>query len=173
MFNEEKRLAKEAEKIAEKLKKKPNNARLLKQAETIAQKQAEHAARLAAGRVRNEKIDADRAVKNAELDASRAERKERIAKIDAHNKRVLQETFSEIKNIRQEGKQRRTQMVTDSINEGRARRGEALIGEQQSTTTNPNQTDIASELRKFQQLADEGLISAEEFESKRKQLLGL
>ena len=168
MFNEEKRLAKEAEKIAEKLKKKPNNARLLKQAETIAQKQAEQAIRLA----EIEKTNAKRAAKTAENKIKIAENKAAIAEIDAHNKRVLQETFSEIKEIRQEGKQRRTQMVTDSINEGRARRGEALIGEQQPAI-NPAQTDVASELRKFQQLADEGLISAEEFESKRKQLLGI
>ena len=144
-----------------------------KKAEKQAKKQAKRDAEVAVAKARIEEIKAERAAKTAENKIKTAESKARIAEIDAHNKRVLQETFSEIKEIRQEGKQRRTQMVTDSINEGRARRGEALIGEQQSTKTNPTQTDIASELRKFQQLANDGLISAEEFEAKRKQLLGI
>lgn len=37
----------------------------------------------------------------------------------------------------------------------------------------PNATDAADEIRKFKALMDDGIISAEEFEAKKKQLLGL
>ena len=37
----------------------------------------------------------------------------------------------------------------------------------------PSQANIADELRKFKQLQEEGLISAEDFEAKKQQLLGL
>ena len=36
-----------------------------------------------------------------------------------------------------------------------------------------NQTDIVAELRKYKQLFDEGVISQEEFDAKKKQILGL
>ena len=40
-------------------------------------------------------------------------------------------------------------------------------------TTVMNQTSSADELRKFKQLLDEGIISQEEFDTKKKQILGL
>jgi len=40
-------------------------------------------------------------------------------------------------------------------------------------TQPPNQINIADELRKFKQLQEEGLISAEDFELKKKQLIGI
>ena len=104
----------------------------------------------------------------AERDKRIAERKGRIAKIDAHNKQVLQDTFSDIKQIRQEGKQRRLNMINDAIHDGRIARGEE--GLYQGVNV---QTNVADELVKFKQLADDGLITAEEFEQKRRQLLNL
>ena len=45
------------------------------------------------------------------------------------------------------------------------------INNQQTTVINP--TSGADELRKFKQLLDEGIISQEEFDTKKKQILGL
>jgi len=106
--------------------------------------------------------------KLATTDQRIAQRKERIAEIDAHNKQVLQETFADIKQIRQEGKQRRLNMINDAIHEGRIARGEEGLYQEA-----PVQNDLAAELQKFKQLADDGLITAEEFEEKRRQLLNL
>ena len=106
--------------------------------------------------------------KLATTDQRIAQRKERIAEIDAHNKQVLQETFADIKEIRQEGKQRRLNMINDAIHEGRIARGEEGLYQEA-----PVQNDLAAELQKFKQLADDGLITAEEFEEKRRQLLNL
>ena len=104
----------------------------------------------------------------AEGKAERAKTKERLAEINAHNKQVLQETFADIKQIRQEGKQRRLNMINDAIHEGRIARGEEGLYQEA-----PVQNDLAAELQKFKQLADDGLITAEEFEAKRRQLLNL
>jgi predicted Zn-dependent peptidase len=41
------------------------------------------------------------------------------------------------------------------------------------TSENKQQIDAASEIRKFKELLEDGIISAEEFEDKKKQLLEL
>ena len=110
----------------------------------------------------------------AEGKAKQAENKARLAEINAHNRQVIKDTFSDIKQIRQEGKQRRLNMINDAIHEGRIARGEEGLYQDTPAQDIPtSQNDIASELQKFKQLADDGLITAEEFEAKRKQLLGL
>ena len=109
----------------------------------------------------------------AEGKAKSAELREKRAEINAHNKQVLKDTFSDIKQIRQEGKQRRLNIINDAIHDGRIARGEEGLDQNTPIQGAPPQNDIASELQKFKQLADDGLITAEEFEAKRKQLLGL
>ena len=141
MFNKEK---KEAKKIAKESKKAMEEAK------------------------RQEKIrESEKRI--AERKEKMAERKEKIAEIDAHNKQVLKDTFSDIKQIRQQGKQQRLNIINDAIHEGRIARGEEGLYQENPSS----QTDITSELQKFKQLVEDGLITAEEFEAKKKQLLGL
>lgn len=140
--------------------------------EKEAKKAAEEAKRQEKIRELEEKLAAGEA-KLAAGRAERAETKARIAEIDAHNKQVLNDTFSDIKQIRQEGKQRRLDIINDAIHEGRIARGEEGLYQNTPAQNAPTQNDIAAELQKFKQLADDGLITSEEFEAKRKQLLGL
>ena len=147
MFNKEKKALKQEAKIA---KKAEAEAKQQEKIQRLEKELAEGKAELAEGKARS------------------AELREKRAEINAHNKQVLQETFADIKQIRQEGKQRRLNMINDAIHEGRIARGEE--GLYQET---PVQNDLAAELQKFKQLADDGLITAEEFEAKRRQLLDL
>ena len=49
-----------------------------------------------------------------------------------------------------------------------------LIQEETKTRYNPiESTDTIEEIRKYKQLLDEGIITQEEFDAKKKQLLGL
>ena len=104
----------------------------------------------------------------AEGKAKSAELREKRAEINAHNKQVIKDTFSDIKQIRQEGKQRRLNIINDAIHDGRIARGEEGLYQGVNVPT-----DVADELVQFKQLADDGLITAEEFEQKRRQLLNL
>ena len=118
------------------------------------------------------KIQAKLDAMYAKSDAKSAKRKEkiamadkRIAEIDAHNKKVWNETMAEVKDIRQKGKQRRLNMINDAIHEGRE--------QSNSQTTHTSQSNVSEELHQLKQLEADGIISAEEFEAKKKQLLGL
>ncbi len=48
-----------------------------------------------------------------------------------------------------------------------------VILEDDSTPMLPTDTSVASQIREFKQLADDGIISPEDYEAKKKQLLGL
>lgn len=50
---------------------------------------------------------------------------------------------------------------------------EDIQDQQNNSTTQTNEKSEADELSKFKQLADEGVITQEEFEAKKKQILGL
>ena len=145
--------------------------------EKEAKKAAEEAKRQEKIRQLEEKLATGEA-KLAAGKAKSAELAEKKAEINAHNKQVIKDTFSDIKQIRQEGKQRRLNIINDAIHDGRIARGEEGLYQNTPAQNAPVQNDlpqnnIASELQKFKQLADDGLITAEEFEAKRKQLLGL
>lgn len=50
---------------------------------------------------------------------------------------------------------------------------ENLLSNKNSTSVAPVQTDVTEEIRKYKVLLDEGIISEEEFQLKKKQLLGI
>lgn len=63
-----------------------------------------------------------------------------------------------------------------SLNElvGQIKAGMATVANEKQLTTQPTEVqDAADQIAKFKKLADEGIITQEEFEAKKKQLLGL
>ena len=163
MFNKGKKEAKKAQKEAKKADE------LAKRDQKIAEIEAEHERYLAKQAAKKEARETAYKARKAERKASIEENKRAIKEIDAHNKAVLQGVASEIKDIAVKGHQKRLKIVNDAIEEGRERRGEL---HSDSIRSNMD-TSTADELLKFQQLLDQELISEEEFDAKRKQILGL
>lgn len=121
-LNEEKRLAKLADKVAKKREQSPNNKRLAKKAEKVAVLQEKQAVRLTEAtelRKKQEERVARQAERVAEADAIIAASKARTAQNNAEIKAVWNETVGMMRDINHQHAQQRSDMLNNSLNRSR------------------------------------------------------
>ena len=123
-LNEERRLAKLADKVAKKREARPNSKRLAKKAKKIALLQEKEAARLVIANAKHEERVAKHEERVAKSNQAIAESKERSAKAKAEMKEVWNETVEMMRDINQRHAQQRSDMLNNTRNRNRRNRND-------------------------------------------------